>query len=48
VFLTPHIAGALGRETERMVELILAEIDRYRRGEPLRYRVEASELDRLA
>ncbi|MBI1773751.1 MAG: hydroxyacid dehydrogenase [Proteobacteria bacterium] len=48
VFLTPHIAGAQGRETERMVELVFAEIERYLRGNALQHRVEAVDLERLA
>ncbi len=48
VFLTPHIAGALGTETQRMTDLILGEIGRYRRGESLEHGVLASELERLA
>jgi len=29
VFLTPHIAGAIGGECERLGELIVEEIERY-------------------
>jgi phosphoglycerate dehydrogenase-like enzyme len=48
VFLTPHIAGAQARETERMVELVFAEITRFIRGERLQHEVAADELERLA
>jgi phosphoglycerate dehydrogenase-like enzyme len=48
VFLTPHIAGALGPETQRMTDVVLAEIGRFLRGEPLEYAVLAADLGRIA
>jgi len=48
VFLTPHIAGALGSETQRMTDVILAEIGRFVRGEPLEHAVLAADLGRIA
>lgn len=48
VFLTPHIAGAMGRETWRLTDLALDEIERYARGEPFRYGIALSDLARLA
>ena len=48
VFLTPHIAGALGSETQRMTDVILAEIGRFVRGEPLLHAVLAADLGRIA
>ena len=48
VFLTPHIAGALGRETERLGNHAVAEIERFARGEPFQYPVRPEELARLA
>ena len=39
VLLTPHIAGTMGAECRRMSQLILAELDRYLAGEPLRHLV---------
>lgn len=48
VFLTPHIAGALGGETERLVDLALDEIERWIRGEPLRHAVRREEWSRIA
>jgi phosphoglycerate dehydrogenase-like enzyme len=48
VFLTPHIAGALGRETERLGAHAVAEIERFARGEPFHYPVRREELARLA
>jgi len=48
VFLTPHIAGAMGRETRRMAELAIDEIERYARGEPFRHLIRREDLPRLA
>jgi len=48
VFLTPHIAGAVGRERRRLVETILDEIERFVAGEPLRHRVDAALLEQSA
>jgi phosphoglycerate dehydrogenase-like enzyme len=48
VFLTPHIAGAQGRETARLVELALDEIERFARGEPLQHEVRAEDWERVA
>lgn len=39
VLLTPHIAGALGGERERLGALVLAEIERFVRGTPLAHAV---------
>ncbi|EWS82305.1 2-hydroxyacid dehydrogenase [Brachybacterium phenoliresistens] len=36
-FLTPHVSGSLGRELSRLGEMILAEVERFVRGEPLRW-----------
>lgn len=48
VFLTPHVAGAMGSETQRMAELALDEIERFTRGEPLRHAIRAEDLARIA
>ncbi len=48
VFLTPHIAGALGRERERMTGLVVDEIERFVRGEPLRHEILREDLARIA
>ncbi len=48
VFLTPHIAGALARERERMVDLVLDEVERFVAGEPLRFEVRREDLPRIA
>ncbi|NIP16677.1 MAG: hydroxyacid dehydrogenase [Pseudomonadales bacterium] len=48
VFLTPHIAGSLGAETQRLTDCIIEELERYVRGVPLKYRVKREQLDHLA
>lgn len=48
VMITPHIAGAQGREQRRLGEFAAAEVSRLIRGEPLRGLVHASELSRIA
>jgi phosphoglycerate dehydrogenase-like enzyme len=48
VFLTPHIAGSLGRETERLTDYIVAEVERFARGVSLKYLVRREQLPRLA
>lgn len=48
VFLTPHIAGSMGTETQRMATLAIDEVERYIRGEPLRFEVMAADLARIA
>ena len=48
VFLTPHIAGAMGSETRRLGGLAVDEIERYARGEPFKYVVRREDLPRLA
>jgi phosphoglycerate dehydrogenase-like enzyme len=39
VILTPHIAGSMGRECQRMGQLVLDELKRYLNGEPLQHRI---------
>lgn len=48
VFLTPHIAGAMGTETQRLGVLAVDEIERYARGEGFRFQVRREDLPRLA
>ncbi len=48
VFLTPHVAGALGLETQRMADLALDEIERLLGGEPLLHEVRLEDLGRVA
>jgi len=48
VFLTPHIAGSLGRETQRLADHIVAEVERFTRGVSLKHLVRREMLPRLA
>lgn len=48
VFLTPHIAGSLGRETQRLADYIVAEVERFARGISLKHLVRRELLPRLA
>jgi phosphoglycerate dehydrogenase-like enzyme len=48
VFLTPHIAGSLGDETQRLTDYLVAELDRFARGMALRHQVRREHLARLA
>ncbi|KNH18275.1 2-hydroxyacid dehydrogenase [Arthrobacter sp. ZBG10] len=44
VLLTPHLAGSLGTELERLAATALAEAQRISRGEPLRFPVQDEDL----
>jgi phosphoglycerate dehydrogenase-like enzyme len=48
VFLTPHIAGAIGLERTRLGEMAVDEIERFLKGEPLRYGITLTDLARMA
>lgn len=48
VILTPHIAGAQGREGERLADLVADELERFARGEALHHAVRLEHLPRLA
>lgn len=48
VFLTPHIAGSLGNEVQRMGELAVSEVERYVRGVEFAHPVYERHLDILA
>jgi phosphoglycerate dehydrogenase-like enzyme len=48
VFLTPHIAGAVGLERTRLGEMAVDEVERFVRGEPLQYGITLDDLDRMA
>tara|TARA_A100001037_G_scaffold104940_1_gene95365 strand:+ start:2484 stop:3491 length:1008 start_codon:yes stop_codon:yes gene_type:complete len=48
VFLTPHIAGSLGDETQRLADYIVEEVERYSNGQSLKYRVRREQLPHLA
>lgn len=48
VFLTPHIAGSLGNETQRLTDYIVAEVERFSTGRALKHLVRREQLARLA
>ena len=48
VFVTPHVAGAMGNELQRLSELAVVEVERFVAGEPPLYPVRAADLDRIA
>jgi len=48
VLLTPHIAGCLGRECQRMGKLMVEELDRYLAGEPLQYEIDQERFRTMA
>lgn len=48
VFLTPHVAGAMGAETQRLAALAIDEIERLALGEPLAHEVRREDLERVA
>ena len=48
VFLTPHIAGSLGAETQRLADCIVEEIERFATGRALKHLVKREHLARLA
>lgn len=48
VFLTPHIAGSLGDETQRLTDFIVAEVERFASGRALKHLVRREQLARLA
>jgi phosphoglycerate dehydrogenase-like enzyme len=48
VVLTPHIAGALGIEVQRLGEAAVDEIERYAAGEPFAHPVAKADLERIA
>ncbi|MEM7219003.1 MAG: hydroxyacid dehydrogenase [Pseudomonadota bacterium] len=48
VFLTPHIAGSLGTETQRLADQVVSEVERFARGSALQHQVKREQLSRLA
>jgi len=48
VFLTPHIAGSLGAETQRLTDCIVEEVERFCKGAALKHLVRREQLARLA
>jgi len=48
VFLTPHIAGAVGLERGRLGDMAVDEIERFTKGEPLLYQIRRRDLVLIA
>ncbi|RFC00129.1 hydroxyacid dehydrogenase [Rhizobium leguminosarum bv. trifolii] len=48
VFLTPHIAGAIGLERARLGEMTADEIERFVNGRPLFYQIRRQDLENIA
>jgi phosphoglycerate dehydrogenase-like enzyme len=48
VVLTPHVAGAVGVEVQRLGDAAVGEIERYARGEPFAHPVTHADLERIA
>jgi len=48
VFLSPHVSGSLGKEQERMADLIIDEFEAWRSGRSTRFRVSAKMLKTMA
>ncbi|MCC5790851.1 MAG: hydroxyacid dehydrogenase [Opitutales bacterium] len=48
VFLTPHIAGSVGRECYRMGELVVDEVERFCKGESLQWSISREQAARMA
>ncbi|MEZ2126160.1 MULTISPECIES: hydroxyacid dehydrogenase [unclassified Sinorhizobium] len=48
VFLTPHIAGAVGLERARLGEMAVDEVARFVAGEPLLYEIRRHDLEHIA
>lgn len=48
VFVTPHVAGAMGNELHRLAELAVVEVERFARGEPPLHPVRHEDLDWIA
>jgi phosphoglycerate dehydrogenase-like enzyme len=48
VFVTPHVAGALGSELQRLADLSITEIERYAQGLPPLHPVVEADLERIA
>ncbi len=48
VFLTPHVAGALGHETRRLMNHALDELERYVNGEPFLHGITREAMERMA
>ncbi len=47
-FLTPHIAGSMGNEPQRMAYYMMEELEKFQSGEPTQYEVTLESLERMA
>lgn len=48
VFVTPHVAGAVGNEIARLGDLAVSELERLAAGRPLQHTISPAELGRIA
>ena len=48
VFLTPHVAGAVGMERLRLGQMAIEEVERFVTGAPMEFEIEPALLERLA
>ena len=48
VFVTPHVAGAVGNEIARLGELAVGELERLAAGQPLQHAISPADIGRLA
>ncbi|KQX40338.1 hydroxyacid dehydrogenase [Devosia sp. Root436] len=48
VFLTPHVAGAVGMERLRLGQMAIEEVERFVAGAPMEFEIEPALLERLA
>ena len=48
VFLTPHVAGAVGTERLRLGQMAIEDVERFVAGEPMEFEIEPALLERLA
>ena len=48
VFLTPHVAGAVGTERLRLGQMAIEEVERFVAGAPMEFEIEPALLERLA
>jgi phosphoglycerate dehydrogenase-like enzyme len=48
VFVTPHVAGAVGNEIARLGELAVSELERLAAGQPLQHAISPADIGRIA
>lgn len=46
--ITPHIAGSMGNETQRMAYYMISQLENYLNGAPMQYEITAAMLDTMA